>query len=178
MNIKSIFGLVVAGFLLSASQISAAQYLDSDVPGNIAAGATYNGSFSIINTSDVTGVFGYDKSSEEIVSTVVDFSFRVAGLASKVLITIGGFTFSGTEIPGTFTHLIGDVGAALGALSTDGVLNYSIQNLTTSRITVSGAALTAKVVAQPVPDAGLSAILIGLGCLGMGVFSRRVRGVV
>lgn len=165
----------LAGLALSVClDASAVQYLDNDVPGNLSSGATYSGTFTLIAPGDGSGSFGYDPSSEVVASTVVDFSFRnLTGLGSKVAITIGGIAFIGTEVAGTFTHLVGDVGAALATLSSTGSIDYTIKNLTTSRITITGAALTAQAVATSVPDGGATLLFLGMGLLGVGYVGKR-----
>lgn len=168
---------LMAGVLLVAGSASAAQFTDADTVGAIAGGATSNPALTFdIGAGDGTGAFGFG-APEVLSQATVDFSFfRLPTAASKVEILIGGLAFAPTIVStvGNFTHLGGLLSGAMLADLSDGVISYSIKNISTGSITVSAASLVAQSYTS-VPDGSLTLGLFGLSLIGFACFGRNVR---
>lgn len=167
---------LVIGALLFAGKVGAASYTDADTVGVIASGGSSAPATFNIGAGDGTGIFGFT-SPEVLSSAVVDFSFfRLPTALSKVEIFIGGISFVPTIVStvGNFTHLGGILSAAMLSDLSDGSISYSIKNISTSSINVSGASLVAQSY-TPVPDGSVTLGLIGLSLIGIAWFGRNSR---
>jgi hypothetical protein len=172
-HMKKILG-VIASFLIAAS-VHANTYTDNnqaDVYLNV-ANPSYTGQFTLA---------GYNPAAETITSANAVFTFWDNSLridqGESLTVTMSGDDLSHGSFSGFLT--LGDnIVNAWGILDSTGVLSYTV-SLTSAWYTefwLTNASLTAETASRSVPDAGATAILLGLGVIGILGAKRRFASV-
>jgi hypothetical protein len=180
MKLKNTLLAVISSALL-ATNGHAVTYSDLDFfNGKLVTTANpLTGSFQI-SSQDNDGFFdlvGYNPLVEQIVDATATFSLVDDSLfwsdgPEAVTINLGYTTFVDSQAA-TILFAIGDVtGSALFDLQADGTLGYSIIARTGDFKAINGALL---VDTRPsaVPDGGMTAMLLGIGFLGLCVLQRK-----
>lgn len=156
-----------ASLFIHVTTSFAGTYSD-DNPANVWLNAlhpSYTGTFDI--ASD-----GYDSTAETVLSAYAEFLFFDLVLNESLTVTVGGENFASHGSFFMFLTIGDDVlGSALLDLDADGILSYTITRAS-GEFWLKHASLTAITgprTSQPVPEAGTSVVLLGLGLLGVGL---------
>ena len=170
---------ILAFSLAGAVDVKAIPFVDSDVI-NVKldnANPSYFGSFNLLGA-------GYNPQTHHITSATALFGFDddltpvrdpqdPQGYSEVVLVdlALGGMHLGPVEV--NFSTILGGpvLGSVLFDLSKDGILNYHIKKVS-GDFYVSFARLDAEAA---VPDGGATAVLLGLGMLGLSAVSRKFR---
>ena len=138
--------------------------------------SVYNGTFQISyqDADGINDVVGYDPLTQKITSAFASFLLyddSFSDGSETVTITLGPDAFISGQA--TFLFALGSVtGGALFDLDADGVLYYSIVANSGDFRAKSGL-LAAHAEPRPVPDGGMTTILLGIGFLGICAFQRK-----
>ena len=182
MNLKNTLLTIISSALLATSAAHAVVYTDTDIFNGLTGqlvnfSSPLTGTFDI-STQDDDGIFdlvGYNNT-QLITSAIASFTivddnpFSLLDGAETVTINLGPDMFVNSQA--TFLIAFGDVtGNALFDLRQDGVLAYSIVASTPT----SGdfKAINGSLVVT-VPDGGTTAVLLGIGFLGIYAAQRKL----
>jgi hypothetical protein len=163
--------VIIASLLLTAS-VQANTYTDNN-PADVlltALDPSYTGQFTLA---------GYNPAAETITSANAEFSFGGIGLDSFT-ITMGADSLSHGSFFGILNVGTSTALNAWGILDSTGVLSYTVSltaNSPWESLLLTNANLTAETASRSVPDSGATAILLGLGVIGILGAKRRFASV-
>ena len=164
---KAIIAAILS--LTVVASVHAVTYSDNN-PANVwlnGLNPSYTGQFTLA---------GYNPTAETITSASAEFTFWDALGKESFNINMGGDLLSQGSFSGVLV-LPSDVVNAWFTLDSTGSLSYTV-SLTSGFLTdfwLTNASLTAEATARNVPDAGATAVLLGLGVIGLFVAKRRIR---
>jgi hypothetical protein len=156
----------LATFLTFALGISAhaVTYTDNN-PADVwlnALNPSYTGQFTLA---------GYNPAAETITSASAVFTFADLLGSESFAVNLSGDFFSQGSFFGVLV-LPTNVVNALFTLDSTGALSYTVTR-TSGEFWLTNASLTAQAAARNVPDAGTTAVLLGLGMVGIFAAKRR-----
>jgi len=169
-HMKKILGVIAS--LLVAASVHANTYSDNN-PADVllySGNPSYTGQFTLA---------GYNPAAETITSAFAQFTFGGVALDSFT-VTMGSDSISHGSFFGVLTVGTATALNAWGILDSTGVLSYTVAltaNSPWESLLLMNANLTAETASRSVPDAGATAILLGLGVIGILGAKRRFASV-
>jgi hypothetical protein len=175
----------MAGVILLAPSASALTWVDEDNGDPLkflrSWDPTYSSTFNILND-------GYDPTTMQVNSAVASFAFADDGDSTLEYVNVfidGNLLINGQEVDGTHQNIpvsydwySGNLSGSLLAGLQDGVISYSV-TITSGDAYLKRAQLVAegsyRSTETSVPDGGSTALLLGLGLVGLVAARRHVR---
>ncbi|MDB6167894.1 MAG: hypothetical protein JWM88_758 [Verrucomicrobia bacterium] len=161
---KKLFAAVLTGLTLALCA-HADTFTDNN-PADVYLNA-FNKSYT--GTWDLTG-YGYVPGSMQVDSAVATFQFFDLLGSESFTVTWNGNSFSNGSFFGIITLGTGLSATAIGDLSVDGILSYTVTR-NSGEFWLTNARLTAQT--STVPDGSSTAMLIGVALIAMMIVSRR-----
>jgi len=166
---KTILAAILS--LSVVASVHATTYIDinADLVAFDSSHTTYTNNFNLLND-------GYNPAAETITSAFAVFGFTdIWGGKESFTVNLGGDLFS----QGSFSAilLLPEVatGSALFTLDQTGLLSYTVTR-SSGDFQLAGSVLTAEAAPRSnVPDSGATAVLIGMGVIGIFAAKRRFK---
>ena len=188
VNLSAIAAVMVG---VSLSQVSAAQYYDTD---DFTLGSTQSGQFIAgggfytdllgfnITSSNAEGdgdQVGYNPGSQYLITATATFQLAGSGnVSSQVKVTLGSDELTLLSNFGTvLTYVFGEA-AGFSILNNNGIISYTVNNTGNSDFYLNSADLTVeagdKLPGTSVPDAGNTVVFLGVTMMGLLALRRRI----